>query len=95
MKKPTLRVTKWLADIPVEAHCTQCPTVSFKAQGISHRPNREEYQKSLQAQFDVHCNGAFRNVSDSAATLIRTAKPARGPMVFLGVSCPIRVSVQR
>jgi hypothetical protein len=56
MKKPTLRVTKWLADIPVEAYCTICPTVSFKAQGATHRPNREEYQKSLQAQFDVHCN---------------------------------------
>jgi hypothetical protein len=55
MKKPTLRVTKWLADIPVEAHCTQCPAVSFKAQGTSHRPNREEYQKSLQTQCDVHC----------------------------------------
>ena len=54
MKKPTLRVTKWLADIPVEAHCTQCPAVSFKAQRASHRPNREEYQKSLQAQFDAH-----------------------------------------
>jgi hypothetical protein len=55
MKKPTLRVIKWLRDIPVEAHCTQCPTVSFKAQGASHRPNREEYQKSLHAQFDGHC----------------------------------------
>ncbi len=58
MKKPTLRVTKWLADIPVEAHCTLCPTVSFKAHGTSHRPNREEYQKSLQAQFDVPCGAA-------------------------------------
>lgn len=56
MKKPTLRVTKWLADIPVEAHCTLCPTVSFKGQGTTHRPNREEYQKSLQAQFDAHCS---------------------------------------
>jgi hypothetical protein len=55
MKKPTLRVTKWLGDIPVEALCTQCPTASFKAQGTGHRPNRAEYQKSLQAQFDVHC----------------------------------------
>ena len=50
MKKPTLRVTKWLADIPVEAHCTLCPTVSFKSQGTSHRPNCEEYHKSLQTQ---------------------------------------------
>lgn len=55
MKKPTIRVTKWLGDIPVEAHCTFCPTAMFKAQGTSHRPNREEYQTSLQAQFDEHC----------------------------------------
>ena len=55
MKKPILRVTKWLADIPVEAQCTLCPATSFRAQGTSHRPNREEYQKSLQAQFEVHC----------------------------------------
>jgi hypothetical protein len=55
MKKPTLRVTKWLSDIPVEAQCTHCPDVSFRATGSSHRPNREEYQKSLQAQFDAHC----------------------------------------
>jgi hypothetical protein len=59
MKKPTLRVTRWLADIPVEASCTFCPGVSFRAsfraRGSSHRPNREEYQKSLQAQFDEHC----------------------------------------
>lgn len=55
MKRPILRVTKWLGDIPVEAHCTQCPAVTFTAQGAGHRPNREEYQKSLQAQFEVHC----------------------------------------
>jgi hypothetical protein len=55
MKIPTLRVTKWLADIPVEAYCTFCPAVSFTAQGTGHRPNREEYQKSLQTQFDMHC----------------------------------------
>jgi hypothetical protein len=55
MKKPHLRVTKWLADIPVEAQCSVCGGVSFRAQGTSHRPNREEYQRSLQAQFDGHC----------------------------------------
>ena len=55
MKKPFIRVTKWLSDIPVEATCTACPAISFKAKATSHRPNREEYQKSLQAQFDAHC----------------------------------------
>jgi hypothetical protein len=55
MKKPTLRVTQWLADIPVEASCTFCNGVSFRAQTSSHRPNRQEYQKSLESQFDEHC----------------------------------------
>lgn len=55
MKKPNLRVTKWLKDIPVEAICSACSGVSFKAQGLGHRPSREEYRKSLQSQFDVHC----------------------------------------
>jgi hypothetical protein len=53
--KPTIRVSKWLSDITVEATCTACSSVSFRAQGSSHRPNREEYQKSIQAQFDEHC----------------------------------------
>ena len=54
MKKPTIRVTKWLSDIPVEATCSACAAVAFKAVGSSHRPNREEYQRSLQFQFDEH-----------------------------------------
>jgi hypothetical protein len=58
MKRPTIRVTKWLSDIPVEAHCSVCPAISFRAQSSSYRPNREEYQKSLQAQFDAHCQVA-------------------------------------
>ncbi len=55
MKKPAIRVTKWLVDIPVDATCTACSSVVFRAKGTSHRPNREEYQKSLQEQFDAHC----------------------------------------
>lgn len=62
MKKPTIRVTKWLADIPVEAQCSACPSVSFRAQAHSHRPNRDEYQKSLQAQFDEHCRTAHHEL---------------------------------
>jgi hypothetical protein len=54
MKKPTIRVTKWLGDIPIQAVCSACPGVVFKAKGSGHRPNREEYQKSLQEQFDRH-----------------------------------------
>jgi hypothetical protein len=58
MKKPMIRVTKWLSDIPVEAVCSACSGVALRAQGPGHRPNREEYQKSLQTQFDEHCNAA-------------------------------------
>ena len=54
MGKPAIRVTKWLRDIPVEATCVLCPESSFRARTSSHRPIREEYQKSLQAQFDEH-----------------------------------------
>ena len=54
MKKPVLRVTKWLRDIPVEAECAECAGTAFRAKGLTHRPNREEYQRSLQAQFDEH-----------------------------------------
>ena len=54
MKKPFMRVTKWLGDIPVEARCTSCPATMFKAQGSGHRTNREEYKKSLEAQFEAH-----------------------------------------
>jgi hypothetical protein len=54
MKKPAIRVTKWLGDIPIEASCTACPSAWFRAKGTSHRPNREEYQRSLQQQFDAH-----------------------------------------
>jgi len=58
MKTPIIRVTKWLADIPVEACCSMCPAISFRAQSKGHRPNREEYQRSLQSQFDAHLEAA-------------------------------------
>jgi hypothetical protein len=53
-KKPTLRGTKWLGTIPVEAVCTACPDVKFKASTGSHRPDPGEYTKSLQQQFEAH-----------------------------------------
>ena len=54
MKKARLHVTKWLRDIPVEAECTACQGMQFKASGLRHRPNREEYVESLQRQFEAH-----------------------------------------
>ncbi|HEY3974767.1 MAG TPA: hypothetical protein VGM18_17310 [Candidatus Sulfotelmatobacter sp.] len=56
MKKPFLRVTKWLGDIPVEAECIACPgKETFRVNSASHRPTREEYVRQLERAFDRHC----------------------------------------
>jgi hypothetical protein len=42
MKKPVLRVTKWLRDIPIEGRCTLCPETVFQATSLPHlrkKPN--------------------------------------------------------
>jgi hypothetical protein len=54
MKRPFLRVTKWLGTIPVEAECTACTDAKFQVRASSHRPTVAEYQKALQSQFDQH-----------------------------------------
>jgi hypothetical protein len=54
MKKPALRVTKWLADIPVEACCSFCPNQIFRATSTHHRPEKAEYQQQLQEAFERH-----------------------------------------
>lgn len=75
MKKQLIRVTKWLGDIPVQAECTACAATHFQAKSASPRPNREEYQRSLQGQFDAH----FKNVhmsEDSNQTAARMPKAA-------------------
>jgi hypothetical protein len=54
MKKPTLRVTKWLGDIPVEARCTLCPDSRFTVASTHDRPQKAEYSEQLQRAFDHH-----------------------------------------
>jgi hypothetical protein len=62
MKKPFIRVTKWLGDIPVEAECTSCREESrFRVIPTGYRPNREEYANQLQRAFDEHCNIVHRD----------------------------------
>jgi len=73
MKKPTIRVTKWLGDIPVEARCSVCPEVSFKAKSVGHRPDRVEYQHSLQEQFGVHCKAAHTTGNGDVESTTTTA----------------------
>jgi len=69
MKKPFLRVTKWLGDIPVEAGCTSCAGLKFQVRSPSHRPMRKEYQEALQRDFDHHFKTVHlrESASDGAA----------------------------
>jgi hypothetical protein len=69
VKKPFLRVTKWLGNIPVEAQCTSCVDVKFQVRSTSHRPSREQYEKALQREFDRHCRTVHRpeGTSEGAA----------------------------
>jgi hypothetical protein len=54
MKKPTLRVTNWLKDIPIEGSCSLCPDSLFHAASPHHRPQKTEYIERLQREFDRH-----------------------------------------
>jgi hypothetical protein len=54
MKKPILRVIKWLGDIPVEACCSSCPETVFRAASPHHRPQKAEYTLRLQEAFNCH-----------------------------------------
>lgn len=74
MKKPFIRVTKWLGDIPVEAECTSCRAEScFRVISAGHRPNREEYANQLQRAFDEHCKLVHTDVDQ------RVGEPPSSP----------------
>jgi hypothetical protein len=65
MKKPFLRVTKWLQDIPLEACCVACPDSHFKVSSSSHRPTREEYRKLLENEFDQHVKAVHLSAGEA------------------------------
>ena len=67
MKKPFIRVTKWLGDIPVEAGCTACPEAKFQVRSAGHRPSRKEYQKALQREFDLHVKTVHPKATSESA----------------------------
>ena len=54
MNKPSLRITKWMGNIPVEGGCTSCADVNLKVAATTHRPVLEEYQTALEAAFELH-----------------------------------------
>ena len=54
MKRPFLRVTKWLSNIPVEACCSSCSDQLFRVDSTHHRPEKIAYQRQLQVAFERH-----------------------------------------
>ena len=54
MNKPSLRITKWMGNIPIEGGCTACPDVNLKVGATTHRPILEEYQTALETAFELH-----------------------------------------
>lgn len=79
MKKPSLRVTKWLGEIPVGGECTSCAEVRFQITPASHRPNRDEYKDTLQREFDRHFKQVHtrEDASQAAARIVREATEDR------------------
>jgi hypothetical protein len=74
MKKPALRVTKWLGDIPVEAECTACSGESkFQAASTHHRHDKADYQEKLQRAFDRHVKDVHVGSAQSATEVARKA----------------------
>ena len=75
MRKPSLRVTKWLGDVPVEGECTSCADAKFKITPATPRPTREEYAKTLQQEFDRHFKYVHmrEDASQAAARIVREA----------------------
>jgi hypothetical protein len=74
MKKPSLCVTKWLGDIPLQGGCSSCPDVVFGVRPTP-RPHREEYGQTLQREFDQHFKEVHmrKDASQAAAQIVREA----------------------
>ena len=68
MKRPALRVTKWLGDIPIEGRSTLCPDSLFTVASTHHR----------QSQLNTpNCSNVHLTVTT------RTATGARVKLVFI------------
>jgi hypothetical protein len=52
---PSLKVTKWLGDIPVEGACSSCPDVQFRPSWANRRPQKDLNEQKMKQAFDRHC----------------------------------------
>jgi hypothetical protein len=75
MNKPSLRITKWMGNIPVEGGCTSCSDVNLKVAATTHRPVAEEYRTALATAFELHFKLVHmrEDASQAAARIVREA----------------------
>jgi hypothetical protein len=75
MNKPSLKVTKWLGNIPVEGVCACCADAQFRPSWNHRRPDKTACEEKMKREFDRH----FREVhtredgSQSAPRIVREA----------------------
>jgi hypothetical protein len=55
MKMPSLKVTKWLGDIPIGGEYTSCPDAQFKPSWAYHEPQKAVNEEKMKQAFDRHC----------------------------------------
>jgi hypothetical protein len=79
ISSPSLRITKWMGNIPVEGGCTSCADVNLKVQATTHRPALEEYRTALAAAFELHFKHVHMrdDASQTAARIVREATENR------------------
>jgi len=51
---PSLKVTKWLGDIPIEGACTSCPDARFRPSWAYHTPQKDVNERKMKLAFDRH-----------------------------------------
>jgi hypothetical protein len=54
MKEPSLKVTKWLGNIPIEGVCTYCPDAQFRPSWNHHKPEKNAIEEKMKQAFDRH-----------------------------------------
>jgi ribosome-binding protein aMBF1 (putative translation factor) len=71
----SLKVTKWLGDIPVEGVCTSCPDAQFRPSWNNHRPNKAQIEEKMKQAFGRHSREAHthEDASQDAARIVREA----------------------
>ena len=61
---PSLKVTKWMGNIPIEGVCTACPDAQFRPSWAHHKPQKAVNEEKMRQAFDRHC----RDVHGSEAS---------------------------